>query len=128
MYLLDTHVFLWLNLRSNRVPKKLRNEIEDPDVRVFVSAVTAWEIAIKHAIGKLEVPGDPSVFVPRRIRSGKFSDLPILTDHALTAGKLPLHHVDPFDRMLVAQAQYEGLSLITADKALAKYDVRVVTI
>lgn len=128
MYLLDTNVFLWLWLRPERIPATLRSELEDRDVRIFVSAISAFEIAIKHDLGMLRLPGAPAVFVRRRMRAGRLSELPLTTEHALAAGHLPPHSLDPFDRLLVAQAQCEGLSIISGDPTLAKYDVRIVTV
>ena len=80
---------------------------------------------MKHAVGKLELPGDPALFVPRQIREARFLQLPITIDHALAVQQLPMHHADPFDRILIAQAQFEGLTLVTTDKQLRRYDVRV---
>lgn len=125
MFLLDTSVFLKLWLRPKDIDAKALREIADDNNAVFVSSATAWEVVIKHATGKLELPGDPALFVPRQIREGRFLQLPISVDHALAVQRLPMYHLDPFDRILVAQAQSEGLTLVTTDKQLNRYDVSV---
>ena len=88
---------------------------------MVVSAVTAWEIAIKKALGRLEAPDD----LPEALEVNDFDTLDITVDHALAAGALPGHHTDPFDRMLIAQAQLHGLTLISIDKRFADYDVEL---
>jgi len=93
-----------------------------PDNAVFVSAVTAWEIAVKYALGRLKFPLDR--FDEIMLRMG-FDALPILPAHAIAAGALPWHHDDPFDRMLIAQARIEGLVLVSSDQAIARYDVSI---
>ncbi|MGZ8783647.1 MAG: type II toxin-antitoxin system VapC family toxin, partial [Gaiellaceae bacterium] len=99
-----------------------RDVIADPDNAVFVSAATAWEIAIKRAKGTLSAPAD----VRPAIAESGFFELPIGLGHAAVAGALPVHHRDPFDRMLVAQAKVEALALVTADPVLARYEVEIV--
>ena len=91
----------------------------EPDV--YVSAATNWEVAIKQAIGKLAEPAD----LPDRVRGSGFRELPIGFDHAIEAGRLPLIHRDPFDRMLIAQARCENLTLVTRDPRCQQYDVAV---
>jgi len=108
-------------------PARLRNEarsiIEDPANELNVSAVSAWEISMKEAAGRLRLPtsGEAWLADPRHRRD--VTELPITFAHAIRAGALPPHHRDPFDRMLVAQAQLEGLVLVSADRKLAAYDV-----
>ena len=128
MLLLDTGVFLWTILRLQRIPAATLALIEDRGTSVFVSAASAWEIAIKHALGRLELPGDPALYVPKRIREAGFTVLPISIEHALAVHRLPRHHADPFDRILVAQAQFEGLTIITSDQLIERYDVRTLLI
>lgn len=119
-YLLDTHVALWwLNASpelSDECKQLLRTEPE-----VYLSAVTPWEIALKQSLGKL--PGPPHL--AERARDLHFTPLPVTADHGTRTGHLPWHHRDPFDRMLVAQAQQEGLTIITRDTWIPKYDVEV---
>jgi PIN domain nuclease of toxin-antitoxin system len=96
--------------------------IEADDAEVLVSVASLWEIAIKAALGKLEAPED----LPRRVEELGFEPLPIDVEHAWAVRRLPYHHRDPFDRLLIAQAQVEGLSVLTADPAFGAYDVKVV--
>jgi PIN domain nuclease of toxin-antitoxin system len=119
--LLDTHVFLWWRGEPSKLSSKVRSSIATADI-VFVSAVSAWEAAIKVSLGRLELPDTIGVGV---LASG-FEKLVISFSHAERAGGLPPHHRDPFDRMLVAQAQTEGLTLVTHDRLLEPYDVEII--
>ncbi|GIW41931.1 MAG: twitching motility protein PilT [Candidatus Binatia bacterium] len=119
--LLDTHVFLWWRVNDRRLRKEARQAIADAEI-VFVSAATAWEIAIKIALGRLRIP-EP---VEAGVKKSGFEKLPIDFAHAESAARLPPHHADPFDRMLVAQAREEGLVLVTGDRRIGLYDVDVV--
>ena len=118
--LLDTHVLLWWLASNPRLAKNARAAIEACDV-AYVSAATVWEIAIKVAARKLEFRGD----MEEQLALNNFHPLPIMVIHALLAAKLPRHHADPFDRMLVAQATFESLTLVTADPQLAVYGVPI---
>lgn len=117
--LLDTHVLLWWLANNSRLSAYTRAAIADPDNQVFVSAVSAWEIEIKRAIGKLEAPED----LLGAIAANDFERLDIKIEHSLRLRELPLHHNDPFDRMLIAQALYEDLTLLSGDKKIALYEV-----
>jgi PIN domain nuclease of toxin-antitoxin system len=123
--LLDTHSWLWMRGEPDRLSDSSRQLLRDSKSELFFSAVSAWEIAIKFATGKLRLPQPPVVFVAQRLAEDRLSALPILIAHALHAGELPPHHRDPFDRLLIAQARIEGLTLLTADRGLAKYDVPI---
>jgi PIN domain nuclease of toxin-antitoxin system len=123
--LLDTHCWLWMRGEQDRLSETSRVLLRDPESEVFFSAASAWEIAIKCAAGKLQLPEPPVVFVTQRIAEDRLGALPILLAHALRAGALPPHHRDPFDRMLIAQAQVEELTLLTADRGMAQYDVPI---
>ncbi len=114
-------MFVWWVGGGKNLGPSAREAISDPANAVFVSAATAWEIAIKRAKGTLEAPEDVR---PAIAKSG-FTELPIDVGHAIAAGALRAHHRDPFDRMLVAQAQLEGMALVTADRVLARYDVPI---
>ena len=118
--LLDTHALIWAVENSPRLGADAREVITDPLNEVFVSASTIWEIAIKRALGKLSFPGD----VGETVRRDGFKELPVTFYHAEQAGGLPRHHGDLFDRMLVAQAQAEGLVIVTEDSDIPRYGVR----
>lgn len=120
--LLDTHVFLWIVAGSGLLKSKTRKMIETAD-EVFVSSASIWEIAIKVRIGKLRA--DPDALVSAISESG-FNELPVRSAQAARVASLPLHHTDPFDRLLVAQAILEPLHFLTADASLAKYSELVV--
>ena len=117
--LLDTHVFLWWLTDDPRLDADRRAAIADPDALVHVSAATIWEIAIKEAQGRIDVGEE----FGEEIARSDFIELPISAGHALAAGRLPLHHADPFDRMLVAQARQEAMTLVSQDANLAAYEV-----
>ena len=120
--LLDTHVLLWWLSDDPRLSATCRDLIGDADNEIYVSAASTWEISIKRALGKLEAPlGLSSV-----IWNSGFAELPISLFHGEQAGGLPEHHKDPFDRMLIAQAQAEGLEIVSADEKFQAYGVRLV--
>ena len=104
---------------ADELTEAARSHIADEHSTVFVSAATAWEIAIKRALGKLDAPDD----LEEQLAAHRFEPLPITVAQALTAGSLPRLHDDPFDRMLIAQARGEGLTIVTADERIARYDV-----
>lgn len=115
--LLDTHVILWWLADHPTLSDEIK-EMIDTEVDVFVSAATVWEVAVKQAAGKLG-PAD----LPEKILECELRSLPITPTHALTAARLPPIHRDPFDRVLIAQARCEGLTLVTRDAEIQKYDV-----
>ena len=118
--LLDTHAFLWWLADAPQLGELARKAIGDDRNDVFVSAATGWELAIKRAAGKLQAPDNLDVMV----EDSGFSHLPITFFHGEQAGALPMHHRDPFDRMLIAQAQAEGLVIVTKDPYIPRYGVR----
>lgn len=120
--LLDTHTLLWWLIDSPLLGKSSRLTMSDPRNQIFVSAASTWEIAIKISLGKLEAPDDMDSVV----EDEGFSKLPISLYHGQLAGQLPPIHRDPFDRMLIAQAQSEGLILISADEVIPQYKVRII--
>ncbi|MGI9119067.1 MAG: type II toxin-antitoxin system VapC family toxin [Acidimicrobiales bacterium] len=117
--LLDTHILLWWLGDDPTLPPRAAEAITDSETSVAVSAATAWEIAIKRAAGRLEAPED----LLDALEANHFAALAITASHAIAAGGLPLHHGDPFDRMLIAQARTEGLTLVSVDDRMAGYDV-----
>jgi len=118
--LLDTHVFLWWQADDPRLQQPARSAIAEADL-VFVSAASAWEAAIKAALGRLELPDT----MEAGVEESGFEKLPITFSHAEAAAALPPHNQDPFDRMLVAQALSEGLTLVTSDRRLEPYQVPI---
>jgi len=120
--LLDTHALLWWLDDNPTLSKKARAVITDGKNLVFVSAVVIWEIKIKQALGKLEIPSNFRTV----LEDQPFKPLDITAEHAHAIGDLPAHHRDPFDRMLVAQARIEGLTLVTRDIRLKEYKIPVI--
>jgi PIN domain nuclease of toxin-antitoxin system len=119
--LLDTHLLLWWLDASPSLSAQARETIRDPENTVFVSAVSLWEIWLKQSLGKLRLPAD----FTGRLAAESFESLPLIASHARQVAVLPWRHRDPFDRMLVAQAQVEKLVLLTADEALTAYGAAV---
>lgn len=119
--LVDTHIFLWWQWRSPDLPEVARAALVNRENRAIVSAATIWEISIKRTTGRLDFEGDA---IAACTASG-FELLSMTAQHAERAGSLPFHHADPFDRMLVAQAEIEGLVLVTQDRKLLPYGVAV---
>lgn len=124
--LLDTQVFLWLLTRPERLGPKTLSFLEDDRNEMFLFAASSWEIAIKYRLGRLPLPEAPGLYIPDRMRRSGVEALPIAHSHALVVASLEDHHRDPFDRILVAQAQVEGLSLVSADPILARYGVPLI--
>lgn len=118
--LLDTHTLIWALENNPTLSEAARSAIIDGRNTVFVSAVSVWEISIKRALGKLDVPDN----LLEEIEAHRFTPLEISLQHGEAAGKLPAIHQDPFDRMLIAQAQLEGLVLVTRDQHIPKYAVQ----
>jgi len=118
--LLDTHVLVWAALTPGRIPAEAAEQIESSSNQVHFSLVSIWEVAIKYALGRNDFNLPPQVLRESLFRFG-YLELPIAPEHVIAVAKLPNHHRDPFDRLLVAQAQTEGLTLMTTDKTLARY-------
>jgi PIN domain nuclease of toxin-antitoxin system len=125
--LVDTHVFLWLQTDPERLGEHL-GIVEDTRTDLLLSAVSSWEIAIKYQLGKLPLPEAPERWVPDRMRAIHAQALAVEHPHALAVATLPQLHRDPFDRLLVAQATLLGLTIITADPAVAQYPVPTVLV
>jgi PIN domain nuclease of toxin-antitoxin system len=120
-FLLDTHVLLWWLSDNKSLTTKAAAAIKNGENTIFVSAATGWEISIKRALGKLKVPDD----LEKTLESNSFQQLPISLQHGLVAGALPRHHDDPFDRMLIAQAKTNQLTMITHDVRMEQYGVSI---
>ncbi len=125
-YLLDTHTFLWWNMDDSQLSSVAKEILTDGNNIIFLSAASAWDIAIKAARGRLDLPEDPTRYIPSRLSLHGFQGLPVQIHHAAQVYKLPMHHADPFDRLLIAQSQVESMPLLTADEEIRKYDVEVV--
>lgn len=124
--LLDTHTFLWWNLDDPRLSQTARDFMATGDNELFLSAVSAWEIAIKTARGRLILPETPEQYIARRMILHYLQPLPIQLSHALHVFNLPNLHQDPFDRLLIAQSQLEGWPILTADPEIARYSVGII--
>jgi PIN domain nuclease of toxin-antitoxin system len=118
--LLDTHLLLWAAGKPNRLPAAARKLIDSPANELLFSAASVWEVAIKRALGRSDFQADPRL-LRRGLLDNGYTELPILSDHVVALDSLPPIHKDPFDRLLVAQATVEGITLLTADSVVAGY-------
>ena len=119
--LLDTHLLLWAAGEPERLSRSARREIDDPANEVFFSAASLWEVAIKSGLGRDDFQVEPRVLRRALIDNG-YTEIPITSEHAVTVGSLPSLHKDPFDRLLLSQAIVEGVTLLTTDPQLARYE------
>ncbi len=124
-FLLDTHTLLWAEMAPETLSQPALAALAAPRAELLVSAATALEIAIKWRLGKLKLPAPPGEFLRTRLARSRITALHVSVEHAAHVASLPLLHTDPFDRLLVAQAQLEGLTLITRDEWIPRYDVTV---
>lgn len=120
-FLLDTQIFIWW-MKDENLRKNITNILSDPVNIIYLSTVSVWEMIIKKKIGKLRLPKDWKI----TIQDGRFEILPINLEHVLAVESLPLHHKDPFDRMLIAQSKVENFTMITSDSKMNKYNIRVI--
>jgi PIN domain nuclease of toxin-antitoxin system len=118
--LVDSHLLLWAAGSPERLPAKARSLFEDPDHALLFSAASLWEIAIKRGLGRSDFQVDPRL-LRRGLLDNGYGELPVTSEHAVMLDALPPIHKDPFDRMLVAQAHVEGITLVTADDIIGKY-------
>jgi PIN domain nuclease of toxin-antitoxin system len=125
-FLIDTHVLLWWLFDDPRLSPRAHDIIQSPDNTILVSSASGWEISTKHRLGKLPHAGEAARHLPSLLKRSHMEVLPITLEHALAAGALPGPHRDPFDRMLIAQSQLEGLPIVTSDNAFCQYPVTVV--
>ena len=121
--LLDTSILLWSLAEEHKLNPHARELLTSNDSALYLSSATGWEIAIKYALGTLRLHAEPRVLLPEAVRRLGMHPLDISLMHAIEAGRLPQHHRDPFDRMLIAQAQTEQLVLLTADRVFERYNV-----
>jgi len=124
--LVDTQVWLWMVHSPHRLARSAKRHILADRNERILSAASAWEIAIKYAIGKLPLPERPSEFVPRLLAVTRTYPMAIQHSHVLRVAELPLHHADPFDRLIISQAQIEGMPVLTADRQFEAYDVKII--
>ncbi|HUY40036.1 MAG TPA: type II toxin-antitoxin system VapC family toxin [Candidatus Dormibacteraeota bacterium] len=123
--LLDTHCWLWLGLEPKRLGRKTRALLTDLANETHLSVASVWEIVLKDARGKLRLPMQAATYVRTRLRISQTIPLGVTLDHVLAVGQLPDIHRDPFDRLLVAQAHVENMTIVTADRRIARYNVLV---
>jgi len=118
-FLLDTHILLWWLENDSKLSGEIRSVVSDPNNLIFVSAISSWEIAIKQSLGKLTLPNN----LEEALDISRFEVLSITLAHGIRVADLPMHHKDPFDRMLISQALVEGLTIITVDDKFKLYEV-----
>jgi len=123
--LLDTHAWLWLLIEPDRIGALTRRLVGEPGHSFFLSMASAWELAIKHAAGRIALPEPPLEYVRSRTRADGIRLLALSLEHVCRAAELPRHHGDPFDRLLVAQAELDGLVVMTHDRHIPTYGVAV---
>ena len=125
--LLDTHVAVWMTNTPERIPGELLSEIKVAYPNVFVSVVAVWEIAIKHPLGRQDAPAVSGHQAIVEFEAAGFTLIDVTASHAAFVERLPLHHADPFDRLMLAQAIIEGMQFVTYDRHLSRYDVPMLT-
>ena len=123
--LLDTNALLWSLLEPHKLSQHALATVKDPETVLLVSSASAWELSIKHQLGKLTSASGVLADFPAHLKRLRADVLLITPEHAIRAGALPLHHRDPFDRMLIAQAQLEEVAVVTNDEAFSSYDIEV---
>ena len=124
--LLDTHTFLWWITDDPRLSSRARSIISDTENTLYLSAASSWEIAIKAVLGKIKLPANIAEFLFEQMSINAVEELPVRMNHALHVYNLPKHHRDPFDRLLISQAQLEKLPIITGDHFISRYNVEIV--
>jgi|ERR1017187_221921 PIN domain nuclease of toxin-antitoxin system len=125
--LIDTQCWLWMNASPEKLSRRTRALLIEPDTERLLSVASIWEIGIKYHLGKLPLPVAPADYVPARMALTRTSGLAIIGSHALRASSLPALHRDPFDRMIVAQALVEGVPVLSSDRQLDAYGIRRLT-
>ena len=125
--LLDTHAWLWMVAEPERLSRRARKVLENAGNELLLSAASAWEISIKHALGRIDLGGAPERRLPDLMQQTAVASLAVTQPHAILAGQLPRHHADPFDRLLIAQASIEGIAVVTRDAAFRDYAIETIT-
>lgn len=126
IFLVDTHCWLWWLMAPEKLNQQCLSLLIDQKTRPYFSAVNAWEISIKCSLGKLKLPKSPSILIPQIIQEDNLLFLPIHLNHTLQTTDLPLHHKDPFDRLLIAQGMVEKIPIVTADPYFKRYDIEII--
>ena len=124
-YLLDTVVWIWSVAEIEKINKIGREILEDGEEEIYFSAATSWELSIKTRLGKLQLPGPPAECIPAFMAKQGLRPLSVTHTHAIKVYDLPLHHHDPFDRLLIAQAIVEDMTVLTSDRIFGEYPVDV---
>ncbi len=124
--LLDTHTFLWWITDTPKLSSQVHEIVSDGKNELFLSAASGWEIAVKAKLGRLQIPDKPELFISEQMVINAIQGLPIQISHAVHVYNIPTHHRDPFDRLLVSQAQLEGLPILTVDPLISQYQVKVI--
>ena len=125
-YLLDTHAFLWFVIDDKRISTNAKSIIKDSKNEIFFSAASAWEMAIKIKLNRLKIKGNLESFIIEQLSANNILPLSITISHSLYTERLPQFHKDPFDRIIIAQSIVENLQLISADKDIRKYNLKLV--
>jgi len=123
-YLIDTNVLIWLSSDMKRIPMRVLSVLESPDSGLFISSVSFWELSIKQSLGKI----DANINFDRMVEAHGFHEVPVVSRYTVTLRTLPLLHGDPFDRMIVAQAMADQMTLVTSDSRLADYPVAILRV
>jgi len=124
-YLTDTHIFLWWITDNPRLSEHVRKAVASPENEIFLSSASTWEMVIKSSVGKLSLPSSPDLFIRKQLALNDIKILNVTIEHTFALLKLPMIHKDPFDRILIAQANAENLIIITDDVLIKKYGITV---
>ncbi|MBI9082147.1 MAG: type II toxin-antitoxin system VapC family toxin [Desulfobacterales bacterium] len=124
-YLLDTHVFLWMAADPDKLSRNVRKIVLQKNSRLYLSAASGWEIALLRNLGRIELPDEPQRFVPEAMQQLGVTPIPISFSTAMAAASLPLIHRDPFDRIMIAEAEKEKMTVVTKDKKFAGYGIQL---
>ncbi len=125
-YLLDTHTFIWMAARPDKLSNKIIELVSQPENELLLSAASGWETALLWKLNRIELPEKPNVFIPQIIQSLSLTPLSICFNTAITAASLPLLHRDPFDRLLVAIAMHEQVAILSKDHMMEQYEIQVI--
>jgi PIN domain nuclease of toxin-antitoxin system len=124
IYLIDTHILIWLIIETNKLPKNIFQVLKNKNNKIFISAVSIWEIAIKVSIGKLIFPFELKNII-KEISEMNISVLDITSEHLIKVADLPFHHKDPFDRLIISQSIIENIPIISSENIFSKYNIEI---